>query len=148
MHAEFLSHCARGELEAAQRIWASHSHEMNLSESEGICFRRACFGGHLLVAQWLLTVNPDLHLSVWGESAFCQACHNGHLDIAQWLLDVHPVDTWTLTLDVYRTSLRFLFGRRDPGWVDVATRVLAMHPEWDPERADALGVGSPAYLLK
>jgi len=46
--------------------------------------------GHLHVAQWLLTVKPDIHISMWNEYAFRYACQYGHLAVAQWLLTVKP----------------------------------------------------------
>jgi hypothetical protein len=42
------------------------------------------------IAQWLLSVKPDIDISVENEYAFTKTCENGHLDIAQWLLSVNP----------------------------------------------------------
>ena len=46
--------------------------------------------GHLEVAQWLLTVKPNIDISANNEYAFCCVCEYGHLEVAQWLLSIKP----------------------------------------------------------
>jgi hypothetical protein len=53
-------------------------------------FRLACYDGHLQLAQWLLSVKPDINISAKDEEAFRSACSGGHLKIAQWLLSIKP----------------------------------------------------------
>ena len=56
----------------------------------------AAENGHLEVAKWLLSVNPDIDISINDdyltkiEYSFQIACENGHLEIAKWLLSVKP----------------------------------------------------------
>jgi ankyrin repeat protein len=49
---------------------------------------KACFNGHLELAQWLLLIKPTIDISVDLDCAFRFACINGHLRLAQWLLQV------------------------------------------------------------
>ena len=51
-------------------------------------FCYACKYGNLSVAQWLLSVKPNINISAKNEKAFLNACLKGHLLVAQWLLTV------------------------------------------------------------
>jgi hypothetical protein len=53
-------------------------------------FRKTCEHGQLEVAQWLLTIAPNIQISDEYEDAFRWSCMNGHLHVAQWLLSVEP----------------------------------------------------------
>ena len=44
----------------------------------------------MTVAQWLLEIKPDIHISAENECAFRWACRNGHLSVARWLVELKP----------------------------------------------------------
>ena len=44
----------------------------------------------LEVAQWMLSLKPDIDISSHNECAFRSACEKGHLEVAKWLLSLKP----------------------------------------------------------
>jgi hypothetical protein len=42
------------------------------------------------VAQWLLSVKPDIDISAQDNHAFCSAWYKGHLEVAKWLQTLKP----------------------------------------------------------
>jgi hypothetical protein len=53
-------------------------------------FCNACCFGHTSVAKWLLSVKPEIDISVNNDAVFRVACQYGNLSTAQWLLSVKP----------------------------------------------------------
>ncbi len=49
-----------------------------------------CCHGHLQLAQWLISVKPNINISAENEDVFRYACSQGYLQVAQWLLSVKP----------------------------------------------------------
>lgn len=85
--------CKWGLLADSQKIYEMRP-DVNISADDECAFRWACLKGHLEVAQWLISVKPDIvissHISSHDERVFRMSCHNGHLELAQWLLSVKP----------------------------------------------------------
>jgi hypothetical protein len=50
---------------------------------------RACFNGHLQLAQYLYQKNTSMDLSARNNSALLWACLNQHSNIVHWLLTIH-----------------------------------------------------------
>lgn len=89
----FARLCYYGNLQIAKQLWTISEQQgttIDISQNDECVFREACLGGHLDVAQWLLSIKPDIDVSAWGESAFSNACSNGHLEVAQWLMSIKP----------------------------------------------------------
>ena len=55
-------------------------------------FIRVCGNGHLEIAQWLLTLYPDMNISIESDLVFRYTCLRGQLHIAKWLLNNYYVD--------------------------------------------------------
>lgn len=61
-----------------------------LNSDNARAFVNACFHGHLEIAQWILSLNPDIDVYVNYQRLFNNVCVAGHLTIAEWLLFVKP----------------------------------------------------------
>ena len=85
--SKFSNACARGHLKRAQQLFREELFTVDVLDE---AFIRACCYDHLHVAQWLLSIKPDINISVHNAGAFRFACQNGDLHIAQWLLSVKP----------------------------------------------------------
>ena len=85
MQQQFINACKNGNLELAQQLFYNNNITLEINK---LAFCLACYHGCLHVAQWLLSVNPDINISARNEEAFRWACLNGHLHVAQWLLSV------------------------------------------------------------
>ena len=81
--------CGNGDLYKAKELLLRYSAFINISEYDELPFRLACENGHLEFAQWLLSVEPNINISIY-ECAFYCTCGNGHLEVAQWLLSLKP----------------------------------------------------------
>ena len=77
-------------------------------------FKWACENGHLEVAQWLLSIKPDIDVSAVSDWAFRWTCENGHLEVAQWLLSIKP------DIDVSAVSDWAFKGACQEGHLDVS----------------------------
>lgn len=84
--------CGRGWLKKAR--WATK--QFRIQRAPPIwaaptgAFHLACSGGHLSVAQWMvtafaITASELSHNAAWRNLAFRAACEAGHLDMAKWL---------------------------------------------------------------
>jgi hypothetical protein len=45
---------------------------------------------HLHIAQWLLSIKPEMNISMNDEGVFRYVCQFGRLNVAQWLLTIKP----------------------------------------------------------
>ena len=146
--AAFRAACANGHLSVAQWLFAAKP-KLNISAKKDEAFCTACANGHLEVAQWLLSVKTDIDISAQDEFALCHACAKHHLAVAQWLLTVRQHTTWTLTSRQFQFFVAPLFANTSAekeAWADVATHILSQNPDWDWDRAQAMGLLN--YVMK
>jgi len=95
---------------------------MNLYRDYPNIFQYLCKKGYLSLAQWLLSVKPNIIISARNEEAFRYACGNGHLSVAQWLLSVEP----TINISAYNEqAFMYACGR---GHLLVAQWLLSVKP--------------------
>jgi len=86
-------------------------------------FKLACENGHLEVAQWLLSIKPDINISADDDCAFRWTCDYGHLEVAQWLRSIKPdinisaEDDWAFK------------GACENGHLEVAQWLLSIKPD-------------------
>ena len=127
---EFAKACAYGELSLAKEILLkipkSKLDKLDISQNNYQVFRNTCKNGHLEVAQWLLTVNPNINnISANNENTFCFVCLGGHLEVAKWLLTVKPdIDISINNEEVFRYTC-------EHGNLEVAQWLLTVKPDID-----------------
>jgi hypothetical protein len=142
--------CLFGYLEHAQLMHAfgnvsAHSHQDRP-------FQWACSGGHLHVAQWLMSLPGGVYAQTGHYAPLRLACANGHLHVAKWLLEAdpsHPMDDvlltcvstgnlagakfiWSLAqVDIHADGDRaFVSAMMGPD-KDVALWLVQLDPSWD-----------------
>jgi len=84
----FIHTCSIGDLIVAKELFNNFDTDIYLCIERS--FITACYYGHLEVAQWLLTVKPDINISVDNDIAFRTACHTGCSEVAEWLQSLNP----------------------------------------------------------
>lgn len=71
--------------------WArARIHEYTHFKEEEFILQWACEKGHIQIAKWLLSENPEIDISVGNDYAFRASCENGRLDVAEWLCSLKP----------------------------------------------------------
>ena len=93
-------------------------------------FRWACERGQLEVAQWLLSVKPDIDISSQHNYAFRFACCFGHLEVAQWLFSVKK------TIGNKEAAFRLACAK---GHLNVAQWLLSVWKDIDISASDSFG---------
>lgn len=93
-HQDFLDICSKGKLGVAKQM-LERMPELRNKKFKGTtlieeAFENACFEGHLDLAQWLLSVKPDIRISTKEEWLFKIVCMKCYFHVAQWLLSVEP----------------------------------------------------------
>jgi hypothetical protein len=76
----FLAACELGKI----RVLAVIAEPPGDAAALNVAFQKACWNGHLEVAQWLAKL-PEVDPNAKRHDAFKWACYNGHLALAQWL---------------------------------------------------------------
>lgn len=64
--------------------------DIDISSKDDYAFRKACGGGKLEVAKWLLEVKPTIDISAENENAFRMASRYGRLEVGKWLQSLFP----------------------------------------------------------
>lgn len=77
----FLVVCENGDLKMAKWLYLDVQH-INVAFFY-IIFERVCGKGHLDIAQWIFSLDPNIMLHC--NAAFKLACANGHIHIVKWL---------------------------------------------------------------
>lgn len=90
-------------------------------------FTDACGGGHLELAQWILSKDASIKCFAKGGVAFRQALLNGHIDVVQWLMHQDP----TATLNVIDGLCDEFICACTNGYLDVAKWILRNNPGID-----------------
>lgn len=86
----FMTACSNGYLEIAQFIYEKYKIMNYKSEKYELAFINSCRSNNIELPKWLLTIKPDINISIGDEWAFRNACTFGKLDIAKWLLQIKP----------------------------------------------------------
>ncbi len=86
----FIKACLNGRLNVAIWLYSIYSSQINISEFDELVFRNACEKNYLEMAQWLLSVKPDIDICAVENYAISYACTNGHLKMAKWIVSVKP----------------------------------------------------------
>jgi hypothetical protein len=88
---EFIVLCSSGNLEEAKEYLIANPN-IDVTFNENRAFRRACWNGHLAVAQWLYQVSLEkgtpINVAFPRNEAFIFSCVEGHLAVAQWLYEI------------------------------------------------------------
>ncbi len=58
-------------------------------KNDKMLFIHACESGHLEIAQWLYSINPDMHMRRF-EYAFMWSCMYDMMDVVKWIYSVKP----------------------------------------------------------
>jgi len=136
MQAQVTHLCQYGNLESIKKL-LQNNQNINIYDS---AFRIACGYGHLAVAQWLLSVKPDINISAEDNWAFSNACEMGHLEVAKWLLQVKPdIDISTYEEYAFRQAC-------SKGHLEVAQWLLSVKPAIDISACDDYAFGFAIYF--
>ncbi len=92
---QFILYCSEGNLELAKEFFYNNPNIDSFTSNDfEFGFQVTCEKGHLHVAQWLLTIKPDIDICIRENEVFRFACHYCHFHVALWLLCMKPdIDT-------------------------------------------------------
>lgn len=97
METEFVKMCSEGNIEFAKNL-IQENPNINLTEYGSIAFEKACFNGHLDVANWLIELNNDIIDNV-DIGYMYGVCKNNHrTEICKFLEIYLPENRNTLKL--------------------------------------------------
>ncbi len=82
--------CMGGALNVAKYFYEIFSERINESTDYDTLFLDVCTNNSVSVAQWLLTIKPDIDIRTHNDCAFINACVHGNKDIADWLISLRP----------------------------------------------------------
>lgn len=96
MEKQFYEYCAQGCLEDAQMLYLKNP-QINLLYNGWSSFIKACVGGHLEVAKWVLPLLANLKIqknmvTAYKNEAYVFACEGGHLHVAKWLKEILNIE--------------------------------------------------------
>lgn len=131
--------CMNGHLQLAQTFLAKSPSLLQEAEIENKLFPNVCLLGKLNVAQWILSITPEINISKFAEGAFPGAVAEGRLDVAKWLLSVKPdID---ITAGAFRIALIH-------DHVEMAQWIFSVKPDIDVSRAISDYVRNTCCKLK
>lgn len=64
-----------------------HESDINVLSA---AFMTALKNGHINICKYLLTIKPDINVSVLNFKAFSTCCRDGHLEAAKWFYQKYP----------------------------------------------------------
>ncbi len=86
----FLDTCKSGNLQMVTQIYNTRKSDLNIRENDDWIFRITCYNNQLHIAEWLLTIEPEIKVSVVDEYIFRYSCAKGNLDVIKWLYTKNP----------------------------------------------------------
>jgi ankyrin repeat protein len=120
---KFIELCKNGNIIEIKDYISKNSNIENYEFEKGWMY--ACNNGNLVLAKWLLEINPLINISVDNNSVFYYACISGNLEIAKWLISINP------NIDISYDNEFVFCSVCENGQLDVAKWLLEIKPDID-----------------